>query len=233
MTPPTMIFSRRCSVQELNRRSAEIRTRRAHLKRQLKALPPATGAALVKGILLKPPVWAQTMSVHTLICAIHGFGPDRARKILTANQARASIASLEAAERARVAAACERAAAHLRKRKAPPVDPRQAAEALRRAQHVRLARAHTLAEIAQAPDTGRGAVRAAALIATTTRPCELDALRVRRVLGAIPGISLNRATTLMARVALGEAATLRALSSPRASALTRALLERYCAPASG
>jgi hypothetical protein len=233
MTPPTMIVSRRSRARELNRRSADIRTRRAHLKRGLQALPPATGATLVKGILLKPPTWAQTMSVETLIRAINGFGPERTRKILTATQARASIASLEGPECVRLAAACERDAAHMHKRRcAAPVDHRQAAEALRRAQHVRLTRAHTLAEIAQAPDTRGGAVRAVALIATTTRPSELEDLRVRSVLEAIPGISINRANKLMDSLALGETATLRVLSSPRANALTRVLLAHCCAPAS-
>ncbi len=60
------------------RRANDIRTRRAQLKRDLKA-----GKAQVDGLLLDPPDWVMTAKVFDMILAVPKYGRVKANKILT------------------------------------------------------------------------------------------------------------------------------------------------------
>jgi hypothetical protein len=59
------------------RRANEIRTKRAQLKRDLKA-----GKAQVDGLLLDPPEWVLSAKVFDMILAVPKFGRVKANKIL-------------------------------------------------------------------------------------------------------------------------------------------------------
>lgn len=59
-------------------RANDIRTRRAQLKRDLKA-----GKTQVDGLLLDPPEWVMTAKVFDMILAIPKFGRVKANKILS------------------------------------------------------------------------------------------------------------------------------------------------------
>jgi hypothetical protein len=58
-------------------RANEIRTRRANLKRDIKA-----GRASVLDTLLDPPEWADTMKVFDLLLATPGYGRVKVNKLL-------------------------------------------------------------------------------------------------------------------------------------------------------
>ena len=60
------------------RRANDIRTRRAQLKRDLKA-----GKAQVEGLLLDPPEWVMSAKVFDMILAVPKYGRVKANKILT------------------------------------------------------------------------------------------------------------------------------------------------------
>jgi hypothetical protein len=60
------------------RRANDIRTRRAQLKRDLKA-----GKTGVDGLLLDPPEWVMTAKVFDMILAVPKYGRVKANKILT------------------------------------------------------------------------------------------------------------------------------------------------------
>ena len=60
------------------RRANDIRTRRAKLKRDLKA-----GKTQVDGLLLDPPEWVMTAKVFDMILAVPKYGRVKANKILT------------------------------------------------------------------------------------------------------------------------------------------------------
>ena len=60
------------------RRANDIRTRRAKLKRDLKA-----GKTSVDGLLLDPPEWVMTAKVFDMILAVPKYGRVKANKILT------------------------------------------------------------------------------------------------------------------------------------------------------
>ena len=60
------------------RRANEIRTRRAQLKRDLKA-----GRASIHGLLLEPPEYLQTAKVFDLLLAVPKYGRVKANRILT------------------------------------------------------------------------------------------------------------------------------------------------------
>jgi hypothetical protein len=64
-------------MKALNRAN-DIRTRRAQLKRDLKA-----GKTQVDGLLLDPPEWVMTAKVFDMILAIPKYGRVKANKILT------------------------------------------------------------------------------------------------------------------------------------------------------
>jgi S13-like protein len=68
---------------EALRRANEIRTRRARLKRDLKA-----GRVKVHGLLLDPPEYLQTAKVFDLLLAVPKYGRVKANRIL--NQCRIS-----------------------------------------------------------------------------------------------------------------------------------------------
>ncbi len=59
------------------RRANDIRTRRAQLKRDLKA-----GKTQVDGLLLDPPEWVMTAKVFDMILAVPKYGRVKANKIL-------------------------------------------------------------------------------------------------------------------------------------------------------
>ena len=59
------------------RRATDIRTRRAKLKRDLKA-----GKTQVDGLLLDPPEWVMTAKVFDMIMAVPKYGRVKANKIL-------------------------------------------------------------------------------------------------------------------------------------------------------
>jgi|SRR5687767_5599514 hypothetical protein len=59
------------------RRANDIRTRRAKLKRDLKA-----GKTQVDGLLLDPPEWVMTAKVFDMILAVPKYGRVKANKIL-------------------------------------------------------------------------------------------------------------------------------------------------------
>jgi hypothetical protein len=59
-------------------RANDIRTRRAQLKRDLKA-----GRTQVDGLLLDPPDWVMTAKVFDMILAVPKYGRVKANKILT------------------------------------------------------------------------------------------------------------------------------------------------------
>jgi hypothetical protein len=59
------------------RRANDIRTRRAQLKRDLKA-----GKTSVDGLLLDPPEWVMTAKVFDMILAVPKYGRVKANKIL-------------------------------------------------------------------------------------------------------------------------------------------------------
>ena len=59
------------------RRANDIRTRRAQLKRDLKA-----GKTTVDGLLLDPPEWVMTAKVFDMILAVPKYGRVKANKIL-------------------------------------------------------------------------------------------------------------------------------------------------------
>lgn len=59
------------------RRANDIRTRRAQLKRDLKA-----GKAQVGGLLLDPPEWVMSAKVFDMILAVPKYGRVKANKIL-------------------------------------------------------------------------------------------------------------------------------------------------------
>lgn len=60
------------------RRANDIRTRRAQLKRDLKA-----GKARVEQLLLDPPEWVMSAKVFDMILAVPKYGRVKANKILT------------------------------------------------------------------------------------------------------------------------------------------------------
>ena len=60
------------------RRANDIRTRRARLKRELKA-----GRVQIQGILLDPPDYVQTAKVFDLLLAVPKYGRVKANRILT------------------------------------------------------------------------------------------------------------------------------------------------------
>ena len=60
------------------RRANDIRTRRAKLKRDLKA-----GKTSVDGLLMDPPEWVMTAKVFDMILAVPKYGRVKANKILT------------------------------------------------------------------------------------------------------------------------------------------------------
>ena len=59
-------------------RANEIRTRRAQLKRDLKA-----GRASIHNLLLDPPEWVETAKVFDMLLAVPKYGRVKANKILT------------------------------------------------------------------------------------------------------------------------------------------------------
>ncbi len=63
---------------EALRRANEIRTRRAELKRQLKA-----GRTQIHGLLLDPPEYLQTAKVSDLLLAVPKYGRVKVNRILT------------------------------------------------------------------------------------------------------------------------------------------------------
>lgn len=69
-------------------RANEVRLARAALSRQIRALPPAEGAAYVADVLLAPPPEMATMSVEALLGEIHRWGDSRSRKALLRAQVR-------------------------------------------------------------------------------------------------------------------------------------------------
>ena len=60
------------------RRANEIRTRRAELKRELKA-----GRAQIHGLLLDPPAYLETAKVFDLLLAVPKYGRVKVNRILT------------------------------------------------------------------------------------------------------------------------------------------------------
>ena len=60
------------------KRANDIRTRRARLKRELKA-----GRVQIQGILLDPPDYVQTAKVFDLLLAVPKYGRVKANRILT------------------------------------------------------------------------------------------------------------------------------------------------------
>jgi len=59
-------------------RANEIRSRRAQLKRDLKA-----GRAKIHDVLLNPPWWVETAKVFDMLLAVPKYGRVKANKILT------------------------------------------------------------------------------------------------------------------------------------------------------
>ncbi|MCW3010519.1 MAG: hypothetical protein JWO90_923 [Solirubrobacterales bacterium] len=59
-------------------RANEIRSRRAQLKRDLKA-----GRASIHNLLLDPPAWVETAKVFDMLLAVPKYGRVKANKILT------------------------------------------------------------------------------------------------------------------------------------------------------
>ncbi len=59
-------------------RANDIRTRRAQLKRDLKA-----GKTKVESLLMDPPEWVETAKVFDMILAVPKYGRVKANKILT------------------------------------------------------------------------------------------------------------------------------------------------------
>jgi len=59
-------------------RANDIRTRRAQLKRDLKA-----GKTKVESLLMNPPEWVETAKVFDMILAVPKYGRVKANKILT------------------------------------------------------------------------------------------------------------------------------------------------------
>ena len=59
-------------------RANEIRSRRAQLKRDLKA-----GRASIHNLLLDPPQWVETAKVFDMLLAVPKYGRVKANKILT------------------------------------------------------------------------------------------------------------------------------------------------------
>jgi hypothetical protein len=93
MTPPAAAQTSRSSgaaperslTQRMDalKRANEIRTRRARLKRDLKA-----GKVKIQGLLLDPPEYLQTAKVFDLLLAVPKYGRVKANRIL--NQCRIS-----------------------------------------------------------------------------------------------------------------------------------------------
>ena len=84
--PPTSVSApERSYVQRMDalQRANEIRTRRAQLKRDLKA-----GRHSIQGLLLDPPDWVETAKVFDMLLAVPKFGRVKAARFL--NQCRIS-----------------------------------------------------------------------------------------------------------------------------------------------
>ncbi|TAK88899.1 hypothetical protein EPO04_02170 [Patescibacteria group bacterium] len=73
VTPGRSLAQRMDALQKAN----EIRTRRAQLKRDLKA-----GRASIREILLNPPVWLETAKVFDMLLATPKYGRVKVNKIL-------------------------------------------------------------------------------------------------------------------------------------------------------
>ena len=84
-TKPGVAAPERSLVQRMEalQRANEIRTRRAQLKRDLKA-----GQAQIEAILLRPPEFVSTAKVFDMLMAVPKFGRVKAARFL--NQARIS-----------------------------------------------------------------------------------------------------------------------------------------------
>ena len=74
VTPERSLDQRMVALQRAN----EIRSRRAQLKRDLKA-----GRASIHGLLLDPPEWVETAKVFDMLLAVPKYGRVKANKILT------------------------------------------------------------------------------------------------------------------------------------------------------
>ena len=72
-TPERSLVQRMDALQRAN----DIRTRRAQLKRDLKA-----GRATIHGLLLKPPEYVETAKVFDMLLAVPKFGRVKANKVL-------------------------------------------------------------------------------------------------------------------------------------------------------
>jgi hypothetical protein len=205
-----------------------VRHQRRLLRERIARLAPPDGAALAARVLTHPPGHALGMSVERLLTAISSFGPVHASEVAGAASLTA-LGRLTGHERAEIASACQRRAAHLRGRRAIAPAPRreQALQALADADRVRLARAQALRLIAQAPTTVTGAWRAAALIRNSNRPQELDGLTIKAVLTAIPDVGGTCAQAVMEPLALSDRTRLAMLSPSRATRVAAAVIGRY------
>lgn len=72
--PERSLIQRMDALQRAN----DIRTRRAQLKRDLKA-----GRASIHSLLLDPPEWVETAKVFDMLLAVPKYGRVKANKILT------------------------------------------------------------------------------------------------------------------------------------------------------
>jgi len=72
-TPERSLVQRMDALQRAN----DIRTRRAQLKRDLKA-----GRATIYGLLLEPPEYVETAKVFDMLLAVPKFGRVKANKVL-------------------------------------------------------------------------------------------------------------------------------------------------------
>ncbi|MDQ3587996.1 MAG: hypothetical protein M3356_02805 [Actinomycetota bacterium] len=74
LTPERSLTQRMDALQRAN----EIRSRRARLKRDLKA-----GRTKIHGLLLNPPEWLETAKVFDLLLAVPKYGRVKVNRILT------------------------------------------------------------------------------------------------------------------------------------------------------
>lgn len=220
--PTDRVYQRDDALHKAN----QVRHARKLLRSRIAQQEPRDGAKLAAQILLHPPQYAQTMTVERLLTAIHSFGSVRAKAIAGSCNAR-TLRGVSTHDRVRLAVACQRDAAHLKRWNPAPVsNADQARRALDDANRVRIFRAQTLREIKHAPDANAGAWRAAALINNPTRPVELDGLTVKAVLEAIPRVEAATARKIMRPLALADSTRLEMLSRSRSTQVATALLNR-------
>jgi hypothetical protein len=225
--PTPSPLSASCQRDDALERANWVRHERRLLREKIRRLAPPDGAALAARVLINPPAFAQTMTVARLLTAVHGVGKPRAKEIAGQRVTR-RLGAVSARERERIAAECQRRAAHLKTLNVTVrTDRDQALRALECANRVRIARARSLGELAEAASRANAAFRAAALISNPKRPVELDGLTVKAVVEAIPRVHTSTARPFMRRLALSDSTTLGMLSRSRAITVATALIENY------